>query len=353
MNEADKNSSDLPDSPFSSPFRGRGGVLVTGGAGFLGSYIIKELVERGHIVRAIRRSDKLPFYISPLILNKVEWLPGDILDVPGLEEAMEGMDAVIHAAGKVSFAKKDRHELFHTNIEGTANTVNAALAQNIRRFIHISSVAALGRTSKGETVTEEKKWEESKWNTRYGISKYYGEMEVWRGIGEGLGAVIVNPSTLLGYGDWNTGSCAIFKNGYREFPWYTNGINGFVDVQDVAKAVVSLLESEHIGDRYILNGDNWSFRQLLNSMAEGFGKKPPSREANPFLGSLAWRMEKVKSLFSSRLPLLTRESARIAQSHTRYDNSRILQQLPDFSFSPLQQTVKNACLAYLEHAEPR
>src|SRR5882757_4792125 len=244
---------------------GSGKTLVTGGTGFLGAYIIKELVEKGHTVRAIRRSDTVPFFIPADIWKKVEWIPGDILDLVGLEEAMEGVDAVIHAAAKVSFAGRDRRELFHSNIEGTANMVNMALIKNIRRFVHVSSVGALGRTAHGERVTEEKKWTDSKLNTSYAISKFYGEMEVWRAIGEGLPAVIVNPSTILGYGDWNTSSCAIFKNIYREFPWYSNGINGFVDVVDVANAVVALLESNITGQRYILNGDNWSFRQLFNS----------------------------------------------------------------------------------------
>lgn len=333
---------------FNAP--GRGTVLVTGGTGFLGAYILRELVEKGYPVRAIRRSDKQPFYISPSILEKVEWVPGDIMDTSSLEEAMEGVDAVIHAAAKVSFAGSDKHELFTTNIEGTANVVNIAIEQGIRRLVHVSSVAALGRTGKGEKVTEEKKWESNKNQTTYGISKFHGELEVWRAIGEGLSAVIVNPSTILGYGDWNTSSCAIFRNVYREFPWYSNGINGFVDVTDVADAIVALLESDVAGQRFILNGDNWSFRQLFNTIATAFGKKHPHREATPFLGSIAWRLEKIKSLFSGRRPLLTRESARVAQSKTFFDNGKILRQLPDFRFTPLEETIRKACGEYLSNS---
>ena len=326
-------------------------VLVTGGTGFLGAYIIKELVEKGHTVRAIRRSDTVPFFIPADIWKKVEWIPGDILDLVGLEEAMEGVDAVIHAAAKVSFAGRDRRELFHSNIEGTANMVNMALIKNIRRFVHVSSVGALGRTAHGERVTEEKKWTDSKLNTSYAISKFYGEMEVWRAIGEGLPAVIVNPSTLLGYGDWDTSSSALFSNSYREFPWYSNGVNGFVDVADTARAVVALLESDVRGERYILNGDNWSFRQLFNQLATEFGKKQPSREATPFLGEIAWRLEKIKTFFSGKPSLLTRESARIARSKTFFDNSKILRQLPGFVFTPLEQTIREACKAYLKRLE--
>jgi hypothetical protein len=157
---------------------------------------------------------------------------------------MTGMDAVILAAAKISFSARERRELWSTNIEGTANVVNAALERKIRRFLYVSSVAALGRTASSEEVTEEKSWEKSPYNTNYAISKFHGEMEVWRGMGEGLPAVIVNPSTILGYGDWNNTSCAIFRSVFNEFPWYTEGINGFVDVLDTARAIVRLLGTD-------------------------------------------------------------------------------------------------------------
>ncbi len=328
-------------------FTSKGKVLVTGGTGFLGAYIIRELVEKGYTVRAIRRSNLLPAFIAPVIGQEVEWISGDILDVTCLEEVMEGVDAVIHAAAKVSFSARDRRELFSTNIDGTANVVNIALEQNIRRFIHVSSVAALGRTGNGEHVTEEKKWGDSKWNTNYAISKFHGEVEVWRGIGEGLSAAIVNPSTLLGYGDWNNSSCILFRSAFREFPWYTEGVNGFVDVADAARAIVCLLESDVSGQRYILNGDNWTFRHLFENMADGFGKKRPSREATPFLAGISWRMARLKSFFTGQPSMLTRESARIAGSKTFFDNNKILQQLPGFQFTPLEETIKAACNAYL------
>lgn len=326
----------------------KGIVLVTGGTGFLGGYIIQDLVERGWKVRAIRRSSSLPAFIPAAVWGNVEWVESDILDVIGLGEAMQGADAVVHSAAKVSFSRRDRHELFNTNVEGTANVVNMALEQNIKRFVHVSSVAALGRTGKGEKVTEERSWEENKWNTPYAVSKFRGEIEVWRGMGEGLPAVVVNPSTILGFGNWDHSSCTLFRSAWREFPWYTEGVNGFVDVKDVSKAIVSLLETDTRGERYILNGDNWTFRHLFDSIAAGFGKKPPSREATPFLAGVAWRTERIKSLFSGKPSLLTRESARVAQSLTYFDNSKILGQLPGFRFTPLEETIKEACGRYLQ-----
>lgn len=275
-----------------------------------------------------------------------------MLDVISLEDAMQNVDAVIHAAAKVSFVSDDRNDMMQTNIEGTANVVNIALAQNIQRVIHVSSVAALGRSINGETVNEEKKWEENKLNSNYAISKYNAEIEVWRAIGEGLNCAIVNPSTIIGYGDWNTSSCAIFKNVYDGFPWYTNGINGFVDVEDVAKAIVLLMENEISGERFIVNGDNYSFKKLFDEMADGFHTKHPTREATPTLAEIAWRLEKIKSFFTKRPSLLTKESARIAQTNSFFDNSKILKYLPGFAFTPLQRTIEQACKLYLQNVNP-
>jgi nucleoside-diphosphate-sugar epimerase len=322
-------------------------VLVTGGTGFLGAYIIKYLLLKGYAVRAIRRSNKLPAFIAADLLNKVEWVNGDVLDVVSLQDAMEEIDAVIHSAAIVSFTSKDRKEMYQVNEEGTANVVNMALEKNVRRLIHISSVAALGRTTSGGKVNEDKKWEESKVNTHYAKSKYKAELHVWRGISEGLDAVILNPSTILGFGDWNSSSCAIFKNIYKGFQWYTPGINGFVDVEDVARTSVLLMESTITEQRFIINGDTWTFKKLQDAIADSFSKKRSSRQATPFLLAIAWRLEKIKSLFTRQKPLLTKESARVAQSQTFFENDKILKALPEFSFTPLEESIKKACKKYL------
>jgi nucleoside-diphosphate-sugar epimerase len=335
-----------------SPSGDGGKILITGGTGFLGAYIIKELVQKNYSVRAMRRSNKLPFFIPQNIFDKVEWIDGDILDVVTLENAMNGVDTVIHAAAKVSFASGERNEMFKTNIEGTANVVNAALSQNVKKFIHVSSVAVLGRTDREEHINESNPWKENTLTTNYAVSKYRAEMEVWRAIGEGLNAVIVNPSTIIGYGDWNESSCAIFKSVYNEFPWYSNGINSFVDVEDVAKAILLLMESDINGERFILGCENYSFRKLFDLIADGFGKKHPTREATPFLGELAWRLEKVKTFFSRKRSILTKETARVARSKTYFENDKIKKFLPEFSFTPLEQTINNSCKAYEKfHAE--
>jgi len=323
-------------------------ILVTGGTGFLGAYIIKNLIEKNYRVRAIRRSSNTPFFIPSPIMEQVEWVEGDVLDIVALADAMQGVEAIIHSAAIVSFDKKNRRSMYAVNCEGTANVVNIALENNIKRLVHISSVAALGRTIKMDKINEERKWTENKNNTHYAISKHQAEMEVWRGFSEGLNGVILNPGTILGYGDWHTSSCAIFKNVYKEFSWYTEGVNGFVGVEDVAEVTVQLLLSGITEKRFIVNAENWTFRQLINTIAEHFDRQKPKREATPMLGEIAWRLEYFKSLFNRNKPLLTRESARVAHSKTEFDNSSLLKAIPTYSFTPLSTVINNACGKYKE-----
>ena len=315
----------------------------------MGAYIIQNLVEKGHAVRALRRSSStLPFFITAAVWDKIEWIEGDGLDVMALQEGMEGASAVLHSAAIVSFLKENRKAMYKVNVDGTTNVVNVALEAGVKRILHVSSVAALGRTLNAATVSEEKKWEESKANTHYAITKHQAEMQVWRGFAEGLEGVIINPSTILGFGNWHGSSCAIFKNAYREFPWYTKGVNGFVGVEDVAEAAVRLLLSGITEKRFIVNAENRSFQSLFTTVAEGFGKRPPHRYANKGASEVAWRMEALKGVLTGKKPLLSRETAKIAHSHTSFDNRALLEALPGFSYQPLDAVIKKACARYLQ-----
>lgn len=321
-------------------------LLLTGATGFLGSYLLQELIEQQYRVRAIRRSPKpLPWIPAP-ILEKVEWVDGDVLDVVSLQEALNGVDTVIHSAAVVSFQPAERKRMYQVNVDGTANVVNMALESGTRRIIHISSVAALGRTETASWVSEESKWEDTPIQTHYARSKFKAELHVWRGIAEGLEGLILNPSTILGYGDWTSGSCSLFKQIHDGFPWYTEGINGFVDVRDVARATRLALESSMTEQRYLICAENWTFKDLQLAMANGFGVKGPSRKATPFLLALAWRMAALKGWLTGKQELLSKESARVGISQTRFDNKKFLEAFPEFQYRPLQQTIDEACRQY-------
>lgn len=324
-------------------------ILVTGGTGFLGSYLLRALVHAGKPVRALYRQH-IPVQLQD-IQHKIQWVQGDILDVISLEEAMQDITHVYHCAAVVSFHPDSRRALMQVNADGTANVVNMALDAGVKKLVHVSSVAAIGRAKEGGVIDEECEWQESRNNSQYAISKYRGEMEVWRGIAEGLPAAIINPSVILGSGFWHEGSGSLVKNAWKEFPFYTKGINGFVDVEDVVRAMLLLMDSNISGQRFILSADNWSYYDLFSTMAGQLGKKPPHIAVQPWLAEIVWRMEKLKGLFSGNKPLVTKETARTAQLKVYYSNEKIQRLLPGFQFKPLQQTIAEVCEAFRQEAE--
>ncbi len=322
-------------------------TLITGSGGLLGSYLIRELLNDGEQIVALYRSS-IPVLLSAEEVARVEWVKGDILDLVVLEELMQDCRKVFHCAGIVSFNPSREEELYKINVEGTANVVNAALAAGVEKLVHVSSVASLGRKRNNETVNEKVKWDENANPSVYGKTKYLGELEVWRAISEGLNAVMVNPSIILGVGDWNHGSSATFKNANNEFPWYTEGISGFVYAEDVAKLMVLLMKSDISGERFIVSAENKSYQSVFSEMAMAFGKKAPSRKVSPFLASLVWRIERFKSLFTGSDPLLTKETAETAQQKVYFDNIKVLTALPGFQFTPVSDAIRICCKAYLE-----
>jgi nucleoside-diphosphate-sugar epimerase len=258
---------------------------------------------------------------------------------------MEGISELYHCAGLVSFDPSDISQLYKINVEGTANVVNAALDAGISKMVHVSSVAALGRIRKHELITEKMQWTKETSNSTYGHSKYLGEMEVWRGIAEGMDAVIVNPVIILGPGDWNEGSTKLFKSVYEGFPWFTQGTTGFVDVEDVAKSMRMLMKSTVTAEKFILSEGDHSYEEVLRLIAEAFNKPAPSKKVTPVLSKLVWRIESLRSLFTGKKPLITRETSLTAMAEVHFDNSKLLKALPDFNYTPLEETIRNTARA--------
>ncbi|MBX2922399.1 MAG: NAD-dependent epimerase/dehydratase family protein [Chitinophagaceae bacterium] len=318
-------------------------IFVTGGTGLLGSYLLRALVAQGKPVSALYRT-AIP---DTDYAKSVHWIKGDVLDTVILEEAMAQAQEVYHCAAIVSFNPARKYEMLKINAEGTANVVNAALRTGVRKLVHVGSVSALGRKKDGVPASEKDQWnEEDKNNSNYGRSKYFAELEVWRGISEGLSAVIINPSTILGVGDWNDGSSSLFKKVWEEFVWYTDGSGGFVDAEDVAKAMIGLMDSDITAEKFIVSAENLPFRSVFTSMAKAFGKKPPHRKAPSSVIRVLCMFEKWRSFFTGMEPLITRETARTARRKTMYDNSKLLQYLPGFTYKPLDQTITEYCAVY-------
>lgn len=322
-------------------------ILVTGANGLLGSYLVKELIRRGEHIRGLRRATS-DMSLLDGYLDRVEWVEGDVRDVYSLEEAMRGIDQVYHVAAMISMQPRDREQMLSVNAEGTANVVNAALSSDIQKLLYVSSVAAFGRPEKAvQLIDENLDVKDSKDNFAYYKSKLYAEREVWRGIAEGLHAVIINPSTILGGGFWNIPPNGIFSHVYSGLPFYTTGVNGFVDVRDVVEVAIRLMNSDIHSEKFIVSAENASFRDVMWMAADAMKVRRPYIQSGKVLGSLAWRFEEVKSLFTRPSAIITHDSVEIGQNDFYYSNDKVSKAL-DFNFRPLKDTIHDVAALYLQ-----
>lgn len=317
-------------------------ILVTGATGFLGAELIHQLTAQNFNIRALKRSHS----VIPDLLKEnslIEWFVADINDSETLAEAFESVTQVYHCAAFISFNPKDKAKLLKINIEGTSNIVNLCLEHNVR-LVHVSSIAALGNAKKGELITEKDYWEYDPNVHSYAISKYESEMEVWRGIAEGLDAVIVNPAVIIGKNAGFEGSGAIFKLVKDGLKFYTDGATGIVDVEDVAKCMILLMNSEISAERYTLSAENLNYRVFFEEIAKGFGLKSPSIEAKPWMLGIAWRVAKLATIFTRKAPALTRDSARSSFNLSYYSNEKIKTAI-NINFKPLTESIREVCVA--------
>ena len=331
-------------------------IIVTGGTGLVGSHLLYELVKSGQPVRAIRRAQsatevvkKVFAYYSPdaeALFNKIEWFEADLLDVVSLEEAFEGVEQVYHAAAMVSFSPKDAYRIIDENRDSTANIVNLCLEKQVKRLCHVSSIAALGRTKDQAQIDENTTWKNSPNNSKYAISKYESEKEVWRGIEEGLQAVIVNPGIILGPGNWNRGSGRLFGSVWKGVPYYTRGINAFVDVRDVVACMIALMERKVQAERFVITAENKAYKEVFSHIAEALGKKKPSIEIKQWMGEIAWRLDKLRSLLTGKDPMLTRETFRTISNQYFYNNKKVTDLL-DFNWISIEQSIADTCRLFL------
>ncbi|MCW4468569.1 NAD-dependent epimerase/dehydratase family protein [Flavobacterium sp. MFBS3-15] len=318
-------------------------ILVTGGTGLVGAHLLLKLTGNGMQVRALYRStasvtktkNLFTHYGKQEQFEAIEWVTGDVLDIPSLEDAFPGIDYVYHCAAYISFDPRDEEQIRKTNIEGTANMVNLSLAYGVKKFCHVSSIAALGDTKEdGDTITEETEWNPEVRHGDYALAKYGAEMEVWRAWQEGLKVVIVNPGLIFGYGFWEQGSGAIFRAVARGQYFYTHGTCGMIAVEDVVTIMIALMASDISGERYTLVGENLPYRQLLNAIADGMHKKRPSIEATKLMASIGWRMDWLLSKLLMRKRMLTRGMVRSSYATDKYSNEKILAQT-GYAFTPL------------------
>ena len=322
-------------------------IFVTGATGLVGSHVLLKLLQRGKEVKALIRSnssDKIcrgvfKKYNSYDLFSKIQWVVGELNDIASLEEAMKDCNMLLHCAAIVSFDPKDRDYMYKVNVEGTANVMNVALSLPIEKVGYVSSIAALGESISGDYIDENCLFSKTKSVSYYSITKYLSEQEVWRASAEGLNVVIINPSVILGPGNWNQGSSQIFQKINNGLRFYTTGSTGYVDVLDVSEILVQLLFSKHNNERFIVNAVNLKYRDCFDKIAIALNKPKATIKVNWFLKEIVWRIEAVRSFFTKKSPLITKETASNAMTNKSYDSSKISIAL-NFKFIDIDQTIK-------------
>ena len=326
-------------------------ILITGATGLVGGNLIWHLLQQNESVEAIRRPSGnlnalntiFSFYTSTpeFYLSRINWRIADVLDEKSIDAAMQGISTVYHCAAVVSLGN-DSHKLVETNVLGTRNVVQSALRNNIQKFCFVSSIAACGKTFNGSLIDENSCWTDSPTLSVYSRSKYDSELEVWKGMEEGLNAVIVNPGVILGVSGTDSGSSQLFHQVQKGLLFYVNGGSGYVDVQDVVKVMMLLTQSEISGQRFIVVGENCSNKDILNWMSDGFGTHRPFICIGEKLFLLiACLSEFIGKVFHFH-PLIDQGTARSATSGSFYSSRKIIQAF-NFQFTPIEKSIKSIC----------
>lgn len=328
-------------------------IFVTGGTGLIGSQLLYRLAKKGLKVKALKRTASdvnavkqlFGYYeentIADKLFSSIEWVEGDLLDCYFLSDTLRGCELVYHCAAFVSFEEKHADIIYKINVEGTANIANACLECNVKKLLFVSSIAALDNSVPGQDITEDHYWKSNKGKGPYAISKYISEQEVWRASEEGLNVLVVNPSLVIGPACRLSGTSALMAKAKNRIPFYTDGLNGYIDARDIAEILIRLAESDIVNTRYVLNSENLSYLNFITLLNQSFGHQPPFFRASPF-------MLRIASLFKSFLAkvlntknALTKYTVASLLKKTRYSNKKI-SELLNYKFIPVAEAVTHA-----------
>jgi len=329
-------------------------ILVTGGTGLVGAHLLYQLAKNDENIRAIYRSSKKIEAVKKVFYNevngqslfdKITWFKADITDVPAMIPAFTDVKKVYHCAAFISFNPKDYRKMRKVNIHGTANIANLAIDAKVDKICFVGSIAAVGNSLYDGFITEESEWNSEDDNSGYSITKFGAEMEIWRASQEGVNVVIVNPGVILGSGFFKTGSGALFSNINSGLQYYTEGITGYVGVNDVVKCMVLLMNSTIKNERFILVSENNSYKEIFSLIAKYLGKKAPKIRVKKWQTAIFWRIALLISKFTKKDPLLTKYTAKSAHTISKYSSKKIKEAL-DFQFEEIETVIKKVCISY-------
>ena len=332
-------------------------ILVSGGTGLLGSHLLLSLVREHKQVMAIKRPSSNLEEVKRVfgyhtsredelteLFGRISWIDTDLLNQADMEDVLQGVDQVYHCAAMVSFQPRDRQKMIRFNTDSTAIMVNACLAARVQKLLHVSSTSAIGRSPEGAPATESLIWSHTKTSTGYAESKFRSEMEVWRGMEEGLEAVIVNPSIILGPGFWKRGSSSMFSRVAGGLKYAAPGITGYVGVQDVVAAMIRLMDSEISGERFILSEGDYSYAKVFEMIGESLGKARKLKLVTPSLLRNLSRLDAFFAPFRGSRKI-TSEHIRAAFGEVHFSSEKI-KAATGMEFTPLDQVIATVAEQY-------
>ncbi len=321
-------------------------VAVTGANGLVGSHLIKVLLEKDVKVKAFIRSNRAKLELTTFLgadnLKNLQFVFGDILDKESVDNLIQGVDIFYHTAAYVSFNPHAKKQIYNTNVNGTKNIVNALLKEknSSTKLVYLSSVAAIGDPINEEIVNENHLLKKNEKQSHYGKSKYLAELEVWRGIEEGLNAVILNPAIILGNANSGKSSSALLQQMAFGLPFITDGTTGYVSVNDVCRAAIILSDTDIKSQRYILCSENLSYQKLFEMVQKSLNKERKPRFINK---KMLWTISLLNEIFAwifNLSPKLTRQIVKSGFEHSRFDGKKIVRDL-GFQYSDLQIEIDN------------
>lgn len=312
-------------------------ALITGINGLVGSHLARQLVADGFRVRGLVRTESDLRSIRGL---DVELIEGDVRDPASLTAAVSGVDTVFHTAAIISYWRAERDMMFAVNIEGTRHIVDASLDARVRRFVHTSSIAALPLHSTGGMTTEETPHDGSFHDVGYRIAKFSSEQIVLEAVKRGLDAVVLNPAIIMGPGDFRFHGGRMIKDIYMGRIFYAPpGGSSVVSVKDVARAHIAAARVGRIGERYILAGENASFREIFRTTAEVVGGiSPLFTVPAPVVKGIAGMTEGVARIFG-RKPWVSRELVADIGLRKMYSSEKARREL-GFRPAGLRETIQ-------------
>jgi len=310
-------------------------VLITGITGLLGSYLAKEFADLGAL-HGLRRKDS-PLNLLDGLEGQISWHEGDINDFQSLEDALQDMDMVVHAAGLTPVNAPEEERLLKVNTEGTTNLVNAMLSAGTKRLVYISSASALGIDPDTDVINEQYKWTTSDFNSPYAVSKHLAELEVWRGAQEGLEVMVFNPTTLLPKIADSRSSARIYRYLLGSQYGSEAGNFNYIDIRDASKWIARLVQKADWNARYIINKESIPFREFLAQLQQAFNLLSGNGEL-PGKKPIGWR-KFIPSLFKRKsYGRFDGLNGLISDKPLVYDNQKALR-LSVYRFRPLEETL--------------